>query len=187
MANTRQTTPTNRGNLIAASVTAFIVVVFGVLLLLAGLGVLRLELARFWWPATAAAIWLSATATGVLRKETWLIWIGGVFLGLAIAYIADWATELGAIKLYPFYVAVPAVASLMALPFAQNKSFHLKVIIFFGGLTTLLAIHVAVEMFWLLTAGIGVIMAGLFMFINVATSKRGRWDDGDRPQRKRPD
>jgi uncharacterized membrane protein HdeD (DUF308 family) len=75
----------------------------------------------------------------------------------------------------------------MALPLASNKNLLLKGIILFGGLGVIFMIQVffAAHFHVMLAVGIAVIMVGLFMFINVATSRRGRWDDGDRPQRKR--
>lgn len=187
MANKKQSTPTNSRNLIAAVGIGILIVAFGVSLLLSGLGLFPVDLTSFWFPAVCVTLWLGAFLTGALRKESWTVWVGFVFFGLAVVNITHAVSGVGYGKLFPMYIAIPAVCSLVTLLFAQNKKLHLESIILFGGLTVIFTIQVLTSLNWFITAGIIVIMLGLFIFVNVATSKKGRWDDGDRPQRKRPE
>ena len=185
MANERQTLTPNVLNKVAAGVVALVVTLYGVMLILAGTDTLSFGIGQFWWPALCVAVWLAGTATGVLRKSSVTVWCAAVFLGLGIMAILNWHTDLGYAQLYPGFIAIPALASASALFFSKAKRTHLKSIILFSGLTLIFLIQVFSELNIYLTIGIAVIILGLFMFINVATSRRGRWDDGDRPQRKR--
>lgn len=182
----REHIPTNAANIAAAILTSSILVLMGVLMLLSGLDVLGVDIALFWLPALLIGFGLSQLGTGMLRRSTSLSWCGIVFLACALTVLIEETTAETYARLYPMFIAAPGIASLLIVAFADNKKLHLQSVVLFGGLSAIFAMQSAgVIRNWLVIAGVAVIMIGLFVFVNVITSRRGRWDDGDRPQRPR--
>ena len=139
-----------------------------------------------WLPVALGLIWLLCLTHSAFLKNTVTLWISFVFLTCLAAWLIKNVGGVGYHKIYPIYVAIPAIASAGTLLFSKDKNLHLKSIIFFGVIAFILFLNSFYEVDWWIIAPIVAIVIGAFIFINAITSKKGRWDDGDRPQRETP-
>ncbi|MDR3317935.1 MAG: hypothetical protein LBS99_00670 [Clostridiales bacterium] len=187
MANEVQTSP-NKANGIAATIfTGFFTVILGVYLLIGAVGTLPFELtlANSWLPAMFFTFWLICWSNGAIRKSGFLTYVAFVFgtLGLMFALING---GTGFSVVWPLLVALPGIASFFAIWGSKVKRFHVKSVIFFGSMAAfwfLFSSGVIAQ--WWIVFIVCVVLVGVFIVINAVTSRRGQWDDGDRPQRKR--
>ena len=141
---------------------------------------------RIWLPATLGLFWLICLTHSLLLKNNVTLWISFVFATCLAAWLIRNLGGVGYDKFYPIFIAIPAIASAGTILFSKDKNLHLKSIIFFGGVALILLLNSAIGVDWWVIAPIVIIMVGGFIFINAITSKKGRWDDGDRPQRDKP-
>lgn len=188
--NPEQKLPRYNLSLFSTVLCSLELILFGVFLLLVNFKSDLLgsawPVSRIWLPATLGLVWLVCLTHSLLLKNTVTLWISFVFLTCLAAWLIHNVGGIGYDKFYPIYIAIPAIASAGTVLFSKDKNLHLKSIIFFGGIAVILLLNSAVGVDWWIIAPIVIIMAGAFIFINAITSKKGRWDDGDRPQRDRP-
>ncbi|HEY8389448.1 MAG TPA: hypothetical protein VIL26_00615 [Clostridia bacterium] len=188
--NPEQKLPRYNLSLLSTVLCSLELILFGVFLLVVNfkpdfLGS-EWTVARIWLPATLGVIWLICLTHSLIIKNTVTLWISFVFATCLAAWLIHNVGGVGYERFYPIYVAIPAIASAGTLLFSKDKNLHLKSIVFFGGVALILFLNSAARIDWWIIAPIVVIMVGLFIFINAITTKKGRWDDGDRPQRDRP-
>lgn len=141
-----------------------------------------------WLPTVLIGMGIISLTHSLIMRSTSTLWISVVFFVCAI----NWALvnpHLGGLtykQIYPIYIAIPAIASLISLPFSREKNKHLKSIIFFGAISAILLINSLGKVDMFIIIPIVVIVAAGFIMVNAITRKKGRWDDGDRPQRNTP-
>lgn len=178
-----------RGRRSAANIlSALMIVLYGVFLLLyyktEMFGAEKYDV--MWLTAGLAAIGLAALISGIFRKNIVAFWMAWPFLVCAAVNLAvnfGWGTYG---QLYPVYILIPAIASAFTWLFSRSKSSHLKTIIFFSAIALACFLQSTGALDWWYALIIGVIAIGLMFLVNALTSRRGRWDDGDRPQRSKP-
>lgn len=180
--------PTRGRRSIANILSALMVILYGVFLLLC------YQVKMFgedppkllWLTGLLLMFGLAALISGMFRKNIVVFWIAWPFLVCAAVNIAvnlEWGTYG---QLWPCYVLIPAVASALTWLFSRAKASHLRVIIIScaAAFACFLASTSVLDWWWALI--IGVIALGAIFLVNALTARRGRWDDGDRPQRKKP-
>lgn len=186
MKSKRERTPSQTANIFASIAVSLIIVLAGVLMILSGVNAINIDIKYFWLPTLLCTLFACGLVIGVFRKETTPLWFGIVSLVCAVPVVINLTADTAYSVIYPIFIAAPAVASLITVAFADNKKLHLQGIILFGGLALIFLLQsLSLINNWFVIAGIAVVMVGLFFFVAVATSRRGRWDDGDRPQRPR--
>ena len=174
----------NGGNILSA----LIMVLYGVFLLLYykfetfGTDIFN----NMWLTAGLAAIGLSALISGIFRKNIVAFWLAWAFIVPAAVNLAVNYELWTYGQLYPVYILIPAVASAFTWLFSRAKSSHLKIIIFFSAIALACFMQSTGLLDWWYALIIGVIAIGLMFLINALTARKGRWDDGDRPQRSKP-
>jgi hypothetical protein len=145
------------------------------------------QVETIWLPALLGLFWLMCLTNSVFMKNTVTLWISFVFLTCLVAWLlVNVGGNVGYKDIYPIYVAIPAIASAGTILFSKDKNLHLKTVIFFGAIAFILFLNSLGDVSWFVLGPIIAVVVGAFIFINAVTSKKGRWDDGDRPQRTTP-
>jgi hypothetical protein len=141
-----------------------------------------------WLIGMLAFFGLSLLSQAVFRTNSSAFWCSIVFLWCAFAVTVFSFTDFGADQGYPAFVLAPAVASAATWLFSRSKATHLKVIIFFSSIALILFMNSlrAIALNGWVIGGIMTIAVGGMALVNAFHNKRGKWDDGDRPQRKHP-
>ncbi|HEY8420032.1 MAG TPA: hypothetical protein VIL03_06340 [Clostridia bacterium] len=139
-----------------------------------------------WLPATLGIIWLISLTHSAVLKNTVTLWVSFVFLTCLAAWLLVNVGGKQYIEIYPIYIAIPAIASAGTILFSKDKNIHLKSIVFFGIISFFLFLNSLGDVSWFVLGPLIVVIIGAFIFINAITSRKGRWDDGDRPQRSTP-
>lgn len=126
------------GNVIAG----LYLVACGVVLLLVGLGVFgSVTVGSMWLPTVLLTLGLIFFTTGLIQGNVVSVWLACAFMvPAAISYLANF-TPLTYARLYPFYVATPAICSLVTAALSRRAvKEHLKVGCFFGIIAAALAL-----------------------------------------------
>ena len=180
--------PTRGRRSLANILSALCIILYGVFLLL----YYKTEMfganphRNMWLTGLLAAFGLAALLSGIFRKNIVTFWLSWAFIVPALVNIGAYLQVGSYAQLYPLYVLIPAIASAFTWLFSRAKASHLKVIIFFGAAGFACFLQSTGALDWWFALIIGVIAVGLMLMVNALTSRRGRWDDGDRPQRKTP-
>ena len=155
---------TPRQKLVSNLVAGGFTLLCGIFLLLCGLGVFPLSIKAVALPSVLSAVGLALFSTALLNKNSvsmWLSW--AFFVPAAISFVAAF-TSLGYADLYPFYIAIPAIASLLTLPMTPRSwKSHLKVIAFFGSLAVLFMLNSLMGIGWNIVLPIILVLAGLII------------------------
>lgn len=109
------------------------VILCGVFLLLCGTGVFDIAVSLAIAPAVLVALGLILLSNAFIQKNTVALYLGVILLVCAlVSCLANFADGVSYSKLYPLYIASPAVASLITMLISRNYITHIKVIAFFG-------------------------------------------------------
>lgn len=143
---------------------------------------------KMWLLGLFAMLGAIMLVQGIFRKSTGTFWMSWIFLTCAVTMVIAEFTKLTYGEIYPLFIAAPAVASAATWIFSRSKSSHLKTIIFFGAIAFICALNSIkqIALAWYIIVPIIIIAAGGMILINALTMRKGRWDDGDRPQRSKP-
>lgn len=165
------------GNLIAGGY----VVACGCFLLLAGLGVFgsSVTVAALALPTILLTVGLVFLTSALVRRNCVSMWLGFVFIVPAVvSYVCNF-TPMTYGKLYPLYIAIPAIASLFTLPMTP-RAFrdHLGVILFFGVCAGIFALQSAGVAGWRVALPVLLVFVGLTI-VAAAIWLNGKEDDGD--------
>jgi hypothetical protein len=116
----------------AGKITAVIVMALLVVwLVLVGVGVVSIGFWNILAGSILGAIGVILLVSGAIQKNSVSIWLSYAFLIPAIIEFLCKFSISNYSVLYPLYIAIPAISSLICLTFARGKSAHVKVIIFF--------------------------------------------------------
>lgn len=156
------------GNVIAGS----FIFAAGLFLLLCGTGIIGLAIEKVALPACFMSVGLTLLVTSLINKNPVSLWLSWVFDVPAVVSIVAAYTFLGYGDLYPFYIAIPAIASLFTLPMTpKSASSHLKAILFFGVLAFLFMLNSLMGIGWNIVLPVLLSLAGLCIIgIAVAVS-----------------
>ncbi len=176
----------NGGNILSA----LIIVLYGVFLLLYYKTEVFVSepdrIGNMWLTAGLFAVGIAGLISGIFRKNLVAFWISWAFIVPAVVNILVNGGVGTYGELYPVYILTPAIASAFTWLFSRAKSSHLKAIIFFSAVALACFLQSTGVLDWWYALIIGIVAIGLMVLINAITSRRGRWDDGDRPQRSKP-
>ena len=163
------------GNIIAGSM----VVLCGIFLLLSGIGVFPLKISDVALPSCLIAVGLTLLITAVINRNPVSLWLSFMFLTPAAVSLCTAYTSYA--NLYPFYIASPAIASLLTLPMTP-RSFksHIKVILFFGVLAFLFMLNSLIGIGWNIVLPIILVAAGAAIIAVAALALRPVKTDKDK-------
>ncbi|MDR2201654.1 MAG: hypothetical protein LBP26_02655 [Clostridiales bacterium] len=170
-------TPRQRlaGNLTAGGV----ILLCGIFLLLCGLGAVPLSVTKIWLCSVLTAVGLVLLITGFIQRNTVSVWLAFAFLvpalveGLAKSGTADYG------NLYPLYIAIPAVASLVTMLYGGAWRSHVPVIALFGPVAAIFSLNSSGALEWAIVIPLLIVFIGAVVILSAALSNRGADDDGE--------
>lgn len=148
----------------------------GVILILAGTGVIGASARSIAAPTVLSAFGLSVLISAIIAKNALSMWLAGVLLSCALPSVVSLATGVGYGALYPIYIASPAVGCCFAIWFAELKLPQIKGIAFFGSVAAIFALRSSGLCGWGLTCGLLAAFAGVCIIIYTVvkfTAKNG--------------
>ena len=165
MANTdEQIELTPRQKLVGNLVAGGFIIACGVFLLLCGMSVIPLNLKDVALPSVLAAVGLTLFVTAIINRNPVSLWLSFAFNTPAVISFVAAYTPLGYGNLYPFYIAIPAIASLFTLIMTpQSYKSHIKVVLFFGVLAFLFMLNSLMGVGWNIVLPVILVLAGLLI------------------------
>lgn len=172
-------TPLQRvaGNIVAGA----LIILCGLFLLLVGLKVIPLGFKEVAPAACLFAVGLTLLFTAIVQRNSVSLWLSFAFnVPAAVTLIASY-TSLGYGNLYPFFIAVPAIASLFTAFMSRGWKEHLKVIAFFGIIALLFSLNSLFGASWGIVIPLLVVFIGLLIIYaavsSVISQKKHQDDD----------
>ncbi|MDE6029694.1 MAG: hypothetical protein K2F90_05205 [Clostridiales bacterium] len=117
-----------------------LLVVAGIILVLAGCGVIKAAVRDIAAPTVLFGFGVAVLFSAIIAKNSLSMWFAGVVLACGLTSLLAVTTPAGYAQLYPIYVAAPAIGCVFSLWFAQSKLPQIKAIVFFGGIGVILAL-----------------------------------------------
>lgn len=163
------------GNVIAGAY----LVVCGVFLLLSGLGVFgaSVTVGKVAVPGVLLTVGLVFLTTAIVQRNTVSMWISFAFIVPALVAALNNFTALTYAKLYPLYIAIPAVSSLFTAIMSRSFRDHLKIIITFGLIAAVFSLQSSGLTGWNVVVPVLVVLAGLA--IVYAAIRMNKSEDND--------
>ena len=149
------------GNLIAGAYT----VLCGIFLLLVGLNLFDgLSIGNTTLPTILLTVGLVFLTTAIIQRNTVSLWLSFAFIVPAVVSYLNNFTPLTYARLYPLYIAIPAIASLFTMIMIMSKAYsdHIKIVIFFGVIAAVFSLQSSS------VAGWGVVIPVLVVFVGLA-------------------
>lgn len=168
---------------ISAAVLAVEVILFSVFIIVVSVVDIDLTFGNIWFQSVMIFLGILLLTTGLMRKNNVALWLSIIFIGIGCVTILHDAWGFLYKNLYFIYFALPGLACLVTLFFSDAKRSHLKAMIFFIGLSLIFMFNSVWNLKWYYILAIAIFVIGSMLLINALMYKRGRWDDGDRPQR----
>lgn len=116
------------GKIIAIGVTVLLIAWY----IIVAVGVVSVAFWDIFFGSLLLAIGTTLLLSGAVQKNSVSVWLAFPFLVPAvIEFLCKFLLSQYAV-LYPLYIAIPAIASLVCITFAGGKRAHFKVVVFFG-------------------------------------------------------
>ena len=135
-------------------VMGVLLVAAGVILILAGTGVLSVSVRDIVAPTILFAFGFAVAFSAVVAKNALSMWLAGVIIacGLPSVFAITISADYG--NLFPIYVAAPGIGCEFSIVFAEAKLPQIKGILFFGLLAALFSLASSGLCSWGLTGGL---------------------------------
>ena len=146
-------------------VMGVLLVAAGIILILAGAGVINTPVRKIAAPTILFAFAAALLFSAIVAKNSLSMWIAGVLFSCGLASLLDVTTPATYANLSPIYIAAPAVGCLAALIFSETKFALLKAILFFGGFAALFALQSSGTCGWGLTGGLSAAFGGVCVIV----------------------
>ena len=117
-----------------------LLVAAGVVLVLAGCGVIKAAVRDIAAPTVLFGFGAAVLLSAIIAKNSLSMWFAGVVLACGLTSLLAVTTAAGYGQLYPIYISAPAIGCLFSLWFAQSKLPQIKAIVFFGGIGVIFAL-----------------------------------------------
>ena len=169
-----------KGQKLAGNIIAGVyVVVCGVFLLLAGLGVFgtAVTVGNVAVPGVLLTVGLVFLTTALVQHNTVSMWISFAFIVPAVVSFLNNFTALTYAGLYPLYIAIPAVSSFFTALMSRSFRDHIKIIVTFGLIAAVFSIQSSGLASWNVVVPVIVVLAGLA--IVYAAIKMNKSEDND--------
>jgi len=157
------------GQKLACSISAgILLILLGIFLLLSGLGVFPFGIMLAIIPATLVTIGLIFVVAGFIQDNVVALWLGSFVLATSLVSIfapLSATVRLGYARLYPLYLAAPAIASLVTMFYSREFKDHLKAIIFFLALSGFFFLNSVFGVSWVIVLPIMLAAFGIFIVV----------------------
>ncbi len=152
---------TKRQKFVCNIVMGVLLVAAGVILALAGAGVIKASVRKIAAPTILFAFSAAILFSAIIAKNSLSMWVGGVLFACGLATLLEAVTSATYANLYPIFIAAPAVGCVFSLFFSETKFALVKVILFFGGFAAIFALQSSGVCGWGLTGGLVAGFGGL--------------------------
>lgn len=129
-------------------------VIAGVILVLAGCGVINASVKRIAAPTVLFGIGSAILFSAMIAKNSLSMWIAGIVLTCAVPSLLAAVSAAGYGVTFPIYIAAPGIGCMFAIWFSEVKFAHIKTILFFGVLAAIFSLASTGVCGWGLTSGI---------------------------------
>ncbi|MDE7165335.1 MAG: hypothetical protein K2O04_07945 [Clostridiales bacterium] len=109
-----------------------LLVAAGVILALAGTGVIKAAVSDIAAPTVLFGFGSAVLLSAIIAKNSLSMWFAGVVLACGLTSLLAVTTPAGYAQLYPIYIASPAIGCVCSLWFAELKFPQIKAMLFFG-------------------------------------------------------
>lgn len=163
------------GNIIAGAYT----IVCGVFLLLVGLDVFgeQLSIRMIALPAVLMTIGLVFLTTSLYQHNSVSMWLALAFITPAVVTLLVNYTPATYLRLYPVYIAIPAISSLFAMTMSRSKKELLNVVILFGCIAGIFSLQSSGLAGWGVVVPLLVVFVGLAVVVTALVLKKGDNDN----------
>lgn len=114
--------------------------VAGLILVLAGTGVIKASVRQIAAPTVLFAFGLAVMISAIIAKNSISMWLAGVIIACGATSLFAVITTAGYNNLYPIYVAAPGIGCVFSVWFAEAKFPQFKAMAFFGGIAAILSL-----------------------------------------------
>ena len=139
------------------------VIAAGLILLLAGTGVIPASVRQLAVPVLLSAVGAALILTALIQRNSVSLWISFLFLVPALVSFLAAFTPAGYAQLYPLYIAAPAIASLCTMPMSGSYAAHGKSMLFFGLIAGLFGLESSGLVGWGVVLPLVVVFVGLMV------------------------
>lgn len=133
----------------------------GVILTLAGTGVIKASVRDIAAPTVLFAFGLAVMISAIIAKNSISMWIAGVIIACGTTSLLAVTTSAGYANLYPIYIAAPGIGCVFSVWFAEAKFPQFKVMAFFGVIAILFSLGASGVCGYGLVCGLLAAFAGL--------------------------
>ncbi len=149
----------------------------GVILILAGTGVIDASVRKIAAPTVLFAFFIAVFVSAVIAKNALSMWIAGVILACGLPSFFAAIAAVGYGELYPLYVAAPAIGCVFAIFYSESKAPQIKGFLFFGVLAAIFALQSSGVCGWGLTAGLLAAFGGACIIIYAVLAYKNKEKD----------
>lgn len=162
---------------LACNITAAAVVLLaGVFLLLCGLDVFPVSVSKAVCGTLLCAAGLILCLSALISRNSVSLWLSCCFLVPALVELLVKTTAAGYAQLYPLYIAIPAIASLVGMIYTRDFAAHLPVVLLFAVPAGIFALRSGGVASWAVVVPTLIIYLGILM-MTLALKKRKENDD----------
>lgn len=169
---------TRKQKCVCNAVMGALLVAAGVILVLAGAGVIGASVRSIAAPTILFGFGLSVLFSAIVARNALSMWLAGVILSCGLTSLLAVVTTADYGNLFPIYVAAPAIGCVFSVWFAEAKYPQIKGMIFFGVFAAVFSLASSGVCGWGLTGGLLAACGGLFV-IAYAVESYFRKDKGD--------
>ena len=112
----------------------------GIILVLAGTGVIKAPARDIAAPTVLYAFGLAVMISAIIAKNSISMWLAGVIIACGTTSLLAVTTPAGYAELYPIYIAAPGIGCVFSVWFAEAKFPQIKVMTFFGVIAVLFSL-----------------------------------------------
>lgn len=142
-------------------VTGVLLLAVGLILILAGTGVINASVGTIAAPTVLFGLGVSILVSAIITKNSISLWIAGVILACGTASLIEVLSTATYANLYPIYIAAPGIGCAFSVWLAEDKIALIKPIVFFGGLSAVFSLNSSGACGWGITGGILAAFVGI--------------------------
>lgn len=166
-----------RRRLVCNLCSAGVVLAAGLILLLCGVDVLPAKVSEAVCGVLLCAVGLMFAVSAFIGSNSVSLWLGCCFLVPALVELLVKTTKYGYAELYPLYIGIPAVASLVTMCFTRQWRGHLPVIALFGVTAAIFALKSSGVAKWSIVVPVLVLYAGCLMLLLALKARKKDEED----------
>ena len=147
-------------------------ILLGIFLILSATELLKVDFKSIILFAILLFFGLAMIANSFVQHNSMLLWIGTLLFVCALAgFFVNCTEAITYRKIYPLFIASPAIASLVSMILASEHKMHLFSAVFFGVIAVLFAFESAGLVSIKIIIPIAFILVGIIIIISVLFTK----------------